>query len=122
MSTGDSWSAILADAVHNPHVPGITPPMLLTVYFFFIFYMAFMGWVLVSIFVAIILEYFNDSNAEEGIQVKGPLRLELLAGLDEVRDGLEPLVERLAMFGVEVALDERLGPGLRLAGAREPKG
>ena len=26
MSTGDSWSALLADAVHNPHVPGVEPP------------------------------------------------------------------------------------------------
>ena len=33
--------------------------------FFFVFYMAIMRWVLISIFVAIILEYFNDSNAEE---------------------------------------------------------
>lgn len=69
MSTGDSWSALLADAVHNPHVPGIVPPMPATVYFFFIFYMAFMQWVLISIFVAIILEYFNDLNAEEGTAI-----------------------------------------------------
>jgi len=70
MATADSWSAILADAVHNPHVPGVEPPAPGTVYCFFIFYMAFMGWVLVSIFVAIILEYFNDSNAEEGVSIK----------------------------------------------------
>ena len=54
MSTGDSWSLLFADAIHNPHVPGIEPPMAATVYFFFVFYMAFMQWVLVSIFVAII--------------------------------------------------------------------
>lgn len=70
MSTGDSWSALLADAVHNPHVPGIEPPLLGTVYFFFVFYMAFMQWVLISIFVAIILEYFNESNAEKGVDIK----------------------------------------------------
>lgn len=70
MSTADSWSALLADAIHNPHAPGVAPPMVGTVYFFFIFYMTFMGWVLVSIFVAIIIEYFNDSNAEEGVSIK----------------------------------------------------
>ena len=70
MSTGDSWTALLADAVHNPHVPGVTPPLPFTNYFFFVFYMGFMGWVLVSIFVAIVLEYFNDSNAEEGVSIK----------------------------------------------------
>jgi hypothetical protein len=70
MSTGDSWSALLADAVHNPHVPGIAPPLPATVYFFFVFYMAFMQWVLISIFVAIILEYFNESNAEKGVDIK----------------------------------------------------
>ena len=38
-------------------------------YFFFVFFMGFMRWVLISIFVAIILEYFNDSNSEEGISI-----------------------------------------------------
>ena len=69
MSTGDSWSALLADAVHNPHVPGIEPPTLTTVYFFFVFYMAFMGWVLISIFVAIILEC-----APRALECPRPLR------------------------------------------------
>lgn len=69
MSTADSWSAILADVVHNPHVAGVEPPLPVTVYFFFVFFMGFMRWVLISIFVAIILEYFNDSNSEEGISI-----------------------------------------------------
>ena len=29
-----------------------------------------MQWVLISIFVAIILEYFNDSHSEEGVDIK----------------------------------------------------
>ena len=33
MATGDSWSALLADAVHNPHVSGVKPPMYATVLF-----------------------------------------------------------------------------------------
>ena len=70
MSTGDSWTALLADAVHNPHVPGIEPPLPFTVFFFFLFYMSFMQWILISIFVAIILEYFADANSEEGVQIK----------------------------------------------------
>jgi len=70
MSTGDSWSAMLADAVHNPHVARVEPPPIAVVYFFFLFYVGFMGWVLVSIFVAIMLDYFNDSNYEDGISVK----------------------------------------------------
>jgi len=70
MSTGDSWSAMLADAVHNPHAPGIEPPPRAIIYIFFVFYMSFMGGVLVSIFVAIILDYFNECNSEEGISVK----------------------------------------------------
>ena len=45
MSTGDSWSAMLADAVHNPHVARVEPPPIAVVYFFFLFYVGFMGWV-----------------------------------------------------------------------------
>jgi hypothetical protein len=70
MATGDSWSALLADAVNNPHVPGIEPPPHVTVYCFFIFYVGIMQWVLISIFVAIILEYFNESNSDDGVDIK----------------------------------------------------
>jgi len=67
MSTGDAWSAMLADAVHNPHIARIEPPPSWVVYAFFI---CFVGWVLIAIFVAVMLDYFNDSNYEEGISVK----------------------------------------------------
>lgn len=70
MSTGDSWTAMLADAVHNPHVPGVEPPPTALIYFYFLFYMGFMGWVLVSIFVAVILDYFNDSDSKMAIDIK----------------------------------------------------
>ena len=70
MATADSWSLLLADAVHNPHASNIAPPPLGIVYFFFVFYMAFMGWVLISIFIAIILDYFNESNADDKVAVR----------------------------------------------------
>ena len=48
--------AMLFDAVNNPHVAGVEAPPLGLVYTYFIFFMGFTRWVLVSIFVAIILE------------------------------------------------------------------
>lgn len=49
MGTGDGWSAMLQDAVWNPHVGSVAPPPVALVYVYLLFYMAAVGWVLVSI-------------------------------------------------------------------------
>lgn len=56
--------AMLFDAVNNPHVAGVEAPPLGLVYTYFIFFMGFTRWVLVSIFVAIILDYFNEAQVQ----------------------------------------------------------
>ena len=67
MATGDAWSSQLADAYFNPHVPGVNAPPSNGVALYFLLFMMFMGWVLVSIFVAIILDYFTSS--EDGLSI-----------------------------------------------------
>ena len=69
MATGDAWSAQMADAYFNPHVPGVNAPPSGGVALYFLLFMMFMGWVLVSIFVAIILDYFNESGSEDGLTI-----------------------------------------------------
>lgn len=69
MATGDAWSAQFADAYWNPHVPGVEAPPLAAVTVYFLLYMMFMGWVLISIFVAIVLDYFHDAGSDDGLQI-----------------------------------------------------
>ena len=69
MATGDAWSAQFADAYFNPHVPGVNAPPSTGVAVYFLVYMMFMGWVLVSIFVAIILDYFHEAGSEDGLSI-----------------------------------------------------
>ena len=69
MATGDAWSSQLADAIHNPHVSSVNPPPAAFTYAFFLAFMALMGWVLISIFVAIILDYFNEASAEDALSI-----------------------------------------------------
>ena len=69
MATGDGWSAQFADAYWNPHVPGVNAPPVAAVTVYFLLYMMFMGWVLLSVFVAIILDYFRAAGSEDGLQI-----------------------------------------------------
>jgi hypothetical protein len=69
MATGDGWSSQFADAYWNPHVPGVEAPPMPVVIVYFLLYMMFMGWVLVSIFVAIILDYFHEAGSDDGLQI-----------------------------------------------------
>ena len=69
MATGDAWSSQFADAYWNPHVPGVEAPPMAAVTVYFLLYMMFMGWVLVSIFVAIILDYFHEAGSDDGLQI-----------------------------------------------------
>ena len=71
MSTGDAWGAMLADALNNPHVARIeTRPPDSAVAVFFIVYIAFVAWVLIAMFVAIVQDSYATSNYEEGISIK----------------------------------------------------
>ena len=69
MATGDGWSAQFADAYWNPHVPGVNAPPVAAVTVYFLAYMMLMGWVLLSVFVAIILDYFHAAGSEDGLQI-----------------------------------------------------
>jgi hypothetical protein len=69
MATGDAWSAQFADAYWNPHVPGVEAPPVAAVTVYFLLYMMFMGWVLLSVFVAIILDEFHEAGSEDGLQI-----------------------------------------------------
>jgi hypothetical protein len=71
MATGDAWGAMLADALNNPHVARIeTRPPDSAVAVFFIAYIAFVAWVLIAMFVAIVQDSYATSNYEEGISIK----------------------------------------------------
>ena len=69
MATADAWSVMFADAVYNPHVKDVDPPPIGLVVLYVLVYMAFVGWVLISISVAVILDYFNERSSEEGILI-----------------------------------------------------
>ena len=69
MATADAWSPLIADAVHNPHVLHVDPPPVGVIYVFFMLYMGFMQWVLVNIFVAIMLDYFNEAQSDAGVVI-----------------------------------------------------
>ena len=69
MATADHWSQQLADAYWNPHVPGVSAPPNAAVAAYFLLYMTFMGWVLASVFVAIVLDYFHEAGRDDGLQV-----------------------------------------------------
>ena len=63
--------AMLADALNNPHVARIeTRPPDSAVAVFFIVYIAFVAWVLIAMFVAIVQDSYATSNYEEGISIK----------------------------------------------------
>ena len=69
MASGDAWSPMLADALHNPHAAGVTAPPTAAIYIFFLLYMGFMQWILVNVFVAIMLDYFNEADADQGVTI-----------------------------------------------------
>ena len=69
LSTGDAWSAMMQDAVWNPHVSTVDPPPIALVYVYLITYVAMTIWVLVSITVAVILDNFNETHAEDGLSI-----------------------------------------------------
>ena len=63
MTTGDGWSTLLTDAYLAKHEEGTTEPPMVVIYMYFFSFMILVAIVGVSVYAAVILDYFTGSSS-----------------------------------------------------------